>query len=104
MQKSRPNISKTAFWDVNFEEIDFEKNTRDVINRILMNGKLADWKEINSYYGEAPFDKAGRTAYEAKKGKVLKFEAPNSFQDAAAFEVLPEKLYERILYENSHMT
>ncbi len=51
MQKTRPNISKTAFWDVNFDEIDFEKNTRDVINRVLMNGKLADWKEINNYYG-----------------------------------------------------
>ncbi len=51
MQKPRPNISKTAFWDVNFEEIDFEKNTRDVINRVLMNGKLSDWLEINSYYG-----------------------------------------------------
>ncbi|WP_435352590.1 DUF6922 domain-containing protein [Emticicia sp. SJ17W-69] len=51
MQKPRPNISKTAFWDVNFEEIDFDKNTRDVINRVLMNGKLSDWKEINSYYG-----------------------------------------------------
>jgi hypothetical protein len=51
MEKSRPNISKTAFWDVNFEEIDFEKNTRDIINRVLMNGLLTDWKEINSYYG-----------------------------------------------------
>ena len=50
MQKPRPNISKTAFWDVDFEAIDFEKNTRDVINRVLMNGKLADWKEINNYY------------------------------------------------------
>jgi hypothetical protein len=51
MQKPRPNISKTAFWDVNFDEIDFEKNTRDIINRVLMNGKLSDWLEINNYYG-----------------------------------------------------
>lgn len=51
MQKPRPNISKTAFWDVNFDEIDFEKNARDVMNRVLMNGKLEDWIEINRYYG-----------------------------------------------------
>ena len=51
MQKPGPNISKTAFWDVNFDEIDFEKNTRDVINRVLMNGKLSDWLEINDFYG-----------------------------------------------------
>lgn len=51
MQKPRPNISKTAFWDVNFEEIDFDKNVRDILNRILMNGKLSDWKAINDYYG-----------------------------------------------------
>ncbi|GAB3514849.1 DUF6922 domain-containing protein [Emticicia fontis] len=51
MQKAKPNISKAAFWDVNFEEIDFDKHIRDVINRILMNGKLADWLEMNRYYG-----------------------------------------------------
>jgi hypothetical protein len=51
MQKPRPNISKTAFWDVNFDEIDFEKNARDVMNRILMNGKLDDWLEISRFYG-----------------------------------------------------
>lgn len=51
MQKVKPNISKAAFWDVNFDEIDFEKHTRDVINRILMKGKLSDWVEMNKYYG-----------------------------------------------------
>lgn len=52
MQKLKPNISKTAFWDVNFDEIDFERNARDVINRVLMNGKLEDWKAINEFYGK----------------------------------------------------
>jgi hypothetical protein len=51
MKIDRPNISKTAFWDVNFEDIDFEKNARDVIGRVLMNGKLEDWKTLNEYYG-----------------------------------------------------
>lgn len=51
MQKPKPNISKTAFWDVNFDEIDFERNARDVMNRVLMNGKLEDWKAINEFYG-----------------------------------------------------
>jgi hypothetical protein len=51
MKPSKPDISKTAFWDVNFDEIDFEKNSRDVINRVLMNGRLCDWKAINQFYG-----------------------------------------------------
>lgn len=50
MQKPKPNISKVAFWDVNFDEIDFEKNARDIIGRVLMNGKLSDWVEIQRYY------------------------------------------------------
>jgi hypothetical protein len=48
---TKPNISKQAFWDVNFEDIDFAKNARDVMNRVLMNGVLNDWKELNKYYG-----------------------------------------------------
>lgn len=51
MQKSRPNISKTAFWDVNFEEIDFEKNQVFVIDKVFNYGKFNDQLEVIRFYG-----------------------------------------------------
>lgn len=59
---------------------------------------------INSYYGQAPFDKESRLAFEAKNSKTLKFEAPNSFSDNTAFEILPEGLYQKIFYEPSKLS
>lgn len=51
---------------------------------------------LNQYYGEAPFERDTRVAYEAKKGKSLKFEVPNVLNDPAVFDVLPENLYKQI--------
>ncbi len=51
MQKSRPNISKTAFWDVNFEEIDFEKNYVFVVDKVFNYGKFNDQLELIRFYG-----------------------------------------------------
>lgn len=50
-------------------------------------------KDINNYYKDAPFDKAGRLAFEAKKSAALKFEVPPVMKDKAAFDPLPEDLY-----------
>jgi hypothetical protein len=51
MQKSRPNISKTAFWDVNFEEIDFDKNYVFVVDKVFNYGKFNDQLELIRFYG-----------------------------------------------------
>jgi hypothetical protein len=51
MEKSRPNISKTAFWDVNFEEIDFEKNYVFVVDKVFNYGKFNDQLELIRFYG-----------------------------------------------------
>ena len=58
MQKSRPNISKTAFWDVNFEEIDFEKNHVFVVDKVFNYGKFNDLSELIRYYGVENIKKA----------------------------------------------
>jgi hypothetical protein len=50
--KKKPNISRQAFWNIEFESIDFEKNSHDVICRILNHGNDADYKEIVSFYGK----------------------------------------------------
>jgi hypothetical protein len=51
MEKSRPNISKTAFWDVNFDEIDFDKNYVFVVDKVFNYGKFNDQLELIRFYG-----------------------------------------------------
>lgn len=52
MQKPRPNISKTAFWDVNFDEIDFEKNETFVVDKVFNYGGFNDQLELIRFYGK----------------------------------------------------
>lgn len=47
----RPNISATAFWDVNFEKVDFEKDSLFVMDKVLNYGTWADKIEVMRYYG-----------------------------------------------------
>lgn len=44
-------LSTFLFWDVNPEELDPEKNARQIIERVLTRGDIQDWFEIRSYYG-----------------------------------------------------
>ena len=44
-------LSKTLFWDTNIKDIDFKKNARTIIERVITRGTLNDWFEIKNYYG-----------------------------------------------------
>ena len=44
-------ISKYLFWDTNYNDIDWHKNARYVIERVLTRGTLEDWKSLKEYYG-----------------------------------------------------
>jgi len=51
---SNVNISQLSahlFWDVDREKIDFNKNKKWLISRVLEYGLLNDWIIINKYYG-----------------------------------------------------
>ncbi len=48
---TKPNISKIAFWDVNFDKIDFNESSVFVIDKVLNHGTWADIVEIIKYYG-----------------------------------------------------
>lgn len=50
MKKTSPLISKQAFWDVDFEKIDFNKNARFVIEKVITRGKLEDFISLRTYY------------------------------------------------------
>ena len=44
-------LSKELFWDTDVNTIDWEKNARYVIERVVTRGNLQDWEEIQKFYG-----------------------------------------------------
>ena len=44
-------LSKVIFWDTDYDRIDWDKNVRYVMERVVMYGQLSDWKAIRAYYG-----------------------------------------------------
>lgn len=46
------NIRKALFWDTNIDEINWEKNKKAVIKRILERGNKSEINEIISFYGK----------------------------------------------------
>jgi hypothetical protein len=46
------NINPALFWDIEFDDLDCEKNARQIIERVLTRGSLSDWFEIKSFYGK----------------------------------------------------
>ncbi len=49
MQK--PDISQKAFWDVRFTDIDFEKNSLYVMEKVFNSGTWNDQVAIMKFYG-----------------------------------------------------
>jgi hypothetical protein len=50
-QYFKPNIAKIAFWDVNFETIDFEANSVFVMSKVFNYGTWTDIVETFRFYG-----------------------------------------------------
>ncbi len=48
----QPNVSKRAFWDIDFNTIDWEHNTQYLIIRVIERGKLQDIIELIKFYGK----------------------------------------------------
>jgi hypothetical protein len=46
-----PEISRKAFWDVRFSEIDFEKNSRQVMEKVFNYGSWDDQVALMKFYG-----------------------------------------------------
>ena len=45
------NLSQHLFWDVDKSKLDFSKNKKLIIQRVLDYGLLSDWEKISDYYG-----------------------------------------------------
>lgn len=50
--KTIPDISKRAFWDVGFENLDFEKQKDYIVQKIFEYGSWNDMLIITRYYGK----------------------------------------------------
>ena len=75
ISKNKIFISKLSphlFWDVNRNNIEFEKNKKFIIQRVLEYGFMSDWQIIYSYYG---IDNIASTAATIKDldGKSIAF-------------------------------
>ncbi len=44
-------LSPYLFWDIDKECFDAEKNSAQIIKRVLEYGELDDWRTIRDYYG-----------------------------------------------------
>ncbi len=58
-------LSNILFWDVDKNDIDFDKHSTFIIQRVLEYGEFCDWKAILSYYG------LNRIVSECKKMRTL---------------------------------
>lgn len=50
--KYKPQLSKKAFWDTDFEKLDYEKNAEAVIKAVFNYGTMDDVMEVLVCYGD----------------------------------------------------
>jgi hypothetical protein len=50
--KDIPKISRSVFWDVPIENLDFTKDSYFIINRVFNYGSLEEVADIVIYYGK----------------------------------------------------
>lgn len=48
---AKPILSATAFWDVDTQTIDYDKNARFVIEKVMNYGLWTDILEVMTFYG-----------------------------------------------------
>lgn len=60
--ETKPNISRQAFWDVDFENIDYQKYDRFVVEKVIERGQHQDFLNILKFYG---FDRVKKLALDA---------------------------------------
>jgi hypothetical protein len=51
-EKITPVFNKRIFWDVNFEQIDYDTKANFVIERVFERGDVEDIRQCRRYYGD----------------------------------------------------
>jgi hypothetical protein len=50
--KEKPVFEKRIFWDVHFENLDYEAKAKFVIERVFERGDVPDIRNCRRYYGD----------------------------------------------------
>ena len=61
--KKKPIFEKRIFWDVNFEQLDYDAKANFVIERVFERGDVEDIRQCRRYYGD---EKVTRSLLNAK--------------------------------------
>ena len=48
----KPVFNKRIFWDVNFEDLDYDKKAMFVIERVFERGDVEDIRQCRRFYGD----------------------------------------------------
>ncbi|MFN4145127.1 MAG: DUF6922 domain-containing protein [Runella sp.] len=56
--KTKPIFNKRIFWDVNFEQIDYDAKADFVIVRVFERGDVEDIRHCRRYYGDEKITEA----------------------------------------------
>jgi hypothetical protein len=51
-KKKRPLFNKCIFWDVNYEQLDYDAKSNFVIERVFERGDVKDIRQCRRYYGD----------------------------------------------------
>jgi len=51
-EKQKPVFNKRIFWDVNFEQIDYNAKANFVIERVFERGDVEDIRQCRRFYGD----------------------------------------------------
>ena len=51
-EKEKPIFDKRIFWDVDFENLDYDKKYKFVIERVFERGDVPDIRNCRRYYGD----------------------------------------------------
>lgn len=51
-EKAKPIFDKRIFWDVVFENIDYDAKAKFVIERVFERGNVDDIRQCRRYYGD----------------------------------------------------
>jgi hypothetical protein len=59
----KPNLNPRLFWDIRFEELDYEKYANFVIERVFERGDVEDIRQTRRFYGD---EKVGQALTNAR--------------------------------------
>ena len=48
----RPNLPKVLFWEFDFDQLDWVRSYKTIIERVIDKGSQAEWEEMIRFYGK----------------------------------------------------